>query len=287
MDIHTSFHPYRRFVFVHTLIVFVVMTAAVSAALYFVRTTKLFRETQDTLQSIAVSVAANVPVDVHEQLTSPEQQTSSAYVQIEKYFQSVMDGNPKIDDIYTLRPTSTPHLMTFVVSGKETADQNGNGAIDDAELKANLGEEYDTADFPQLEEGLRQPSADDEITYDKWGAWLSGYAPVKNAEGVSVAVLGVDLSSSFINAQRNDVLGALALVDLAALPVFVLISWWFAQRMSRPFRILGQGMYNVSHGDSHHQLALKGRGADHAFIELFNGMVQMIGSAKHHEDDEK
>ena len=46
-------------------------------------------------------------------------------------------------------------------------------------------------------------------------------------------------------------------------------------------------MFDVSHGDSHVQLKLSKRGSDSVFAELFNGMVQMIGSAKHHENDEK
>ena len=196
-----------------------------------------------------------------------------------------MDGNPKIDDIYTLRPTQTAHEMTFVVSGRDTQDRNGDGIIDQAEIKASLGEKYDTRSFPALEAGLQHPSVDPGITYDKWGAWLSGYAPVKDTSGKTVAVLGVDLSSTFVNADRKDLLKAIGIVDLFALPVFLLVAWWFANRVSRPFRILGKGMYDISHGDSHVQLKLSGKGSDHVFVELFNGMVNMIGSAKHSKDD--
>jgi sigma-B regulation protein RsbU (phosphoserine phosphatase) len=45
-----------------------------------------------------------------------------------------------------------------------------------------------------MQEALQGPSADEEITVDQWGTWLSGYAPLFDDDGEVIGILGVDLS---------------------------------------------------------------------------------------------
>jgi hypothetical protein len=286
MDIH-SFRPYQRFLTRWLFVTFLVVGIIGSSAVYIYRSRNLLHETQDILKQIASNASENIPVDELEKIQKPDDDKTPAYTEIVERFRAMIDGNPHIDDIYTLRPTSDQGMFTFVVTGQETADQNGDGLIDESEVRPGVGEEYDATEQPRLQEGLVRPSADDGVTVDKWGSWISGYAPIKDANARIVGVLGVDYSSAVMESQRWQILRSLIIVDIILLPIIFFIAYFVARFLSRPYTRLARAMYDVAHGDIHKQLPVHGRRSDRVFAQLFNGMVQMIGSAKHHENDEK
>ncbi len=260
----------------------------INVVVFVVITEEQFSENQNSLKAIASSVAENIPIDIHEQLQTTEQQSTDQYKKIETYFQSVLTANPKLDDIYTLRPTGEPHQFTFVVSGQETRDRNHNGTIDAFEYKANFGDTYDATDAPDLELGLSQISADRKITYDKWGAWLSGYAPLIDQSGKSVAVVGVDLSANYINADRLNLAKEFLLVDAILLLILLIITYYLSRHFGKSMSKIADAMVRVSHGDLTYRMPFHGHNADGHMAELFNGMVAHFSDhIKHSEGEEK
>ncbi len=163
------FNPYQRFVFWPLWVLSVILTAVISGILYYFLAQNLLQQTRAELEGIAVKTAGFIPTSIHENLQEPADQKSADYKLLELYLQSIMSGNPQIDDIYTLRPTDDPGTMTFVISGAETADHDTDGVIDEEEQKAMLGEQYDIFQAPKIKEGLAGPASDEAVTYDKWG----------------------------------------------------------------------------------------------------------------------
>lgn len=56
-------------------------------------------------------------------------------------------------------------------------------------------ERYDVSGIPQMQMAFDGPNVDDEFTEDKWGVWLSGYAPIYNSHAQAVAIVGLDVSA--------------------------------------------------------------------------------------------
>ena len=275
MDIH-SYHPYRWRVFWVVTTVTMVLSLIGATITYYQLAASQLQRTQDDLQAIATKTANLVPASMHEQLRVSDDVRSSNYETIQKLFKSVMAGNPKIDDIYTLRPTNQPHTMTFVVSGKDSTDQNHNGIIDDDEVKPALGESYSTANQPDLEQGLKEPTHDRAITYDKWGEWLSGYAPVRDAGGHVVAVLGVDYSAAVITAQRELVLRTMGWTALGLIPLSMLAAWLLSLRTQRPFKMLATAMDRVLHGEPEYKIPVTKNKDQATLAHLFNTMTHVM-----------
>jgi len=61
--------------------------------------------------------------------------------------------------------------------------------------------------------------------------------------------------------------------------------------LSRPFKILADGLRRVSHGDFSHQLPLKRGRAEKIFVDLFNKVTSMFENEmehkKKHQDSEE
>ncbi len=124
--------------------------------------------------------------------------------------------------IYTLVP-STGTTWNFVLDTMLPYDRDGDGKLDSDELPAQIGEAYDVSDFPEMRRCFLEgrPTADTDLTVDKWGVWLSGYAPLKDKNGRVVAVVGVDMNAETLAAMEGDLL-KLAVVTFAIIVLTIL-----------------------------------------------------------------
>jgi len=180
-----------------------------------------------------------------------------------------------------MRPiTNDPNGMIFIVSGKKTFDANNNGEIEEEEEKANLGEYYDVSELSDMQAGLNEPSVDREITYDKWGSWLSGYAPILDESGKSVGLVGVDFQAAIIQHQRRDVLNTMLIIDAIIFPLVLLMSYYLSRRLTRPFEILAFGLEQIVKKNFTYRLPLKSKGDDRIFEDLFNKIRSTFASKR-------
>ncbi|MBU0612743.1 HAMP domain-containing protein [Patescibacteria group bacterium] len=275
--------PFQKQVFRYTAITFIGVLLIINLVVYFTEIATTMSNTKSTLKEIATNVAVNVSNVTHDEIITNDQQDSQEYIEIESYFQNIIAANPIIDDIYTLRTTSDPNVMTFVVAGKETYDANGDNFIDDTEIRPEVGEEYDVTGLDDLKNGLIAPSVDKAITTNKWGQWLSGYAPIVDDKKQTVAILGVDQAASDIADQSQGILYSLLYMDIVLLPLMLMLAYFMARIVSRPFRILAKGMQRISHGELDYRLPIGERGPQAMFVSLFNNMLGMFQNAEKHE----
>jgi len=140
----------------------------------------------DNLRSdlIGTAVRAANAIDAEEHATVFESgvEEDALYTRIADQLRQVRDANPKVAAIYTMVRSPNPDELLFVVS----ADEN-------PETRAHLREPYDVSEFPQMIDAFDGSTADPEIAVDKWGAWFSGYAPIWDAQGQGVAIVGIDM----------------------------------------------------------------------------------------------
>ncbi|MDI1248611.1 MAG: PAS domain S-box protein, partial [Lacunisphaera sp.] len=113
--------------------------------------------------------------------------------------------NPAIADIYTFRRRADGAVVMLVDS--ET-DYDHNGRYEgEREQRTAPGEVY-TMITPALERAFRgTPAFDDEIITDRWGTWVSAFAPLRDPTGKVEGVLGVDFDAQEWLAQRTQARG--------------------------------------------------------------------------------
>ncbi len=101
------------------------------------------------------------------------------------------------DDIYTLHRDAAGRIR--VVVDAET-DLDGSGHFDDGrEARTPIGTRF--VQPPQHEEALDlafggQCALGDAMTTDRWGTWVTSYAPIRAPGGAVLAVVGVDHDAS-------------------------------------------------------------------------------------------
>lgn len=201
------------------------------------------------LQAKAVAVAASAaihPEDV-ENIWRPEDANGDAYRRVQSIIGKISSSNPDVRYVYTMRRATrlgaTPRDLEYVVD-EPARDRNSNGVIDEDEVSEPPGKSYDASNFPRMVEAWDRPVADDEISSDPpYPDLLSGYAPIKTADGRTVAIVGVDIAAKTIHGKLATTSVLIALIGMiVALLLTLVVQLAYRQRdaIQRNYELRGE-----------------------------------------------
>src|SRR4051812_8670712 len=147
----------------------------------------------DMLQGIAPTYAQELSRMGHSKITLDTKPDDPLYLSMINAEIRWLKVNPGINDVYTFR--KYPDGKVRLIVDSET-DYNRNGVYDEErEQRTAIGEEYD-ADENLLKALDGQALFDGKPYTDRWGTWVSAYAPMFDDKGNVDGVAGVDYDAS-------------------------------------------------------------------------------------------
>ncbi len=174
------------------------------------------------LRDIVSLAAIQIDAKEHDVLSAPEDEGNAAYLRLRESLQEIRDSATEIRFVYTMRQGPNKEIL-FVVDA-ETNPQD----------IAHLGESYDDAG-PALSRtfsSLSHPIVEDAFYTDKFGTWLSGYAPFYGDGAKRAGVIGVDIAASkVLKHERHFLLAAIAVFG-AVVPFLLLAAWWISRSLT-------------------------------------------------------
>ncbi len=173
--------------------------AALLVGLYLVVRHSIMNEICQHAMGVAVAAAACLDPDDLEKIKGPEDQLLAAYTDVQRKLDDIVRYNPNVRFVWTMRrrrdPDAKPSDYEFIVD-LSACDRNSDGLINPDERNEPPGTPYDASDFPALINAWFIPGVDPDIAPDPpYPDLLSGYSPVKNSSGETVAIVGVDITA--------------------------------------------------------------------------------------------
>jgi diguanylate cyclase (GGDEF)-like protein/PAS domain S-box-containing protein len=206
----------RRRALAESLVVVVVVVLAVGTGIagMWVTSENTVRDNYSHyLKGLALAAAEQVDPAGHAALRDPAQLNGPEYARVVAPLRRLIRAVPDIRYIYTVVRDGDD--IRFVLDASEPGDHDGDGVED----QAGVWEVYDDADpamVAALGDGTQpaEPQVTDEPFSDKWGTFMSGYAPLLDASGRQVGVVGVDVDASvylarMVAARNQALLGLL------------------------------------------------------------------------------
>lgn len=154
----------------------------------------LKRNIQLELTSIAMAASTAIDGDVHAELTRPEQAQTPAYWRALKPLAAIRARHPLVRYLYTARKVED--RVFFVLDPTAPGDADRDGIEDRSALMDLYGEAPDSM-IKALSTGTLV--VEDEATADRWGSFISAYAPLSTSTGELEGVVGVDVDYSSFN----------------------------------------------------------------------------------------
>lgn len=262
------------------LLLFTLLFAAAIAGAFLwfsdFATNLAFERLRDDLLSVAITTAADIDGDKLVELyqTGPEKgMDNETYLEINERLRYSKWNNPKAFGLYALvaNEEDRENSIYFVVSGavppvvepterdRAFAEKAPEGCLISTGSRPLIGEKWTRAPagdplegfMNSLLNGLNEPNVMDEIYTDKWGEWLSAFAPIRNSAGEIVGVLAVDGCAADIKKIDRDIRESLGIAMAGAFLLLAAIVWLMAYSITRPITtlthvaaLIGQGDYN-------------------------------------------
>jgi signal transduction histidine kinase len=204
------------------------------------------RHLKSVLEGFAPTYAQETELMGHARLaTEPDPEDPLYLAMIEAQIRWLR-VNPSLADIYTFR--RLPDGSVVLVVDSET-DYDHNGRYEgEREARTLPGERYEESD-PELDRAFEGHLvfAADPVT-DRWGTWVSAYAPLRDADGRVEAVLGVDYSApkwqaaiAWSRTRALGVLGALEFILVASAAIIALLRSEIRDRRAAEARLEAHG----------------------------------------------
>jgi PAS domain S-box-containing protein len=192
---------------IRILVLFLILIASIVVFNFlYVETQAAVKEaTRDELRTLAAVVATQIDGDALSALR-PGDESSPAFIAIRDQLYAMEQSNPDITYIYTMRRVN--NTVQFIVDAEYGMDTPGD--------TASIGDTYPTPTAEMLQ-GFTENTVESEFATDQWGTTLSGYAPVRNAKGDVVGIVGVDMSADRVLNRMNFLGEILYLIILGAL----------------------------------------------------------------------
>jgi len=201
----------------------VLISAFLTTALYQHFRTHLRQDMRDRLHDIVSVAALQIDAEAHNMLAKPEDENTETYLKLRANLQAVRNSVTGIRFIHTMRRGQNDEIV-FVLDAE-------TNAVD----VAGLGKIYDDAS-PLLARSfanLNGTLVEEDFYTDKWGTWLTGYAPFYTEMGNRAGVVGVDIDARNILAGERRFLLTSLPVLVAAIPAILFLAWFFSHWLAR------------------------------------------------------
>jgi adenylate cyclase len=222
-------------------IVLVALLSAVGFVFYDFAYASEFKALQDRIRATVTMTARMVDGTAMANAIRSPGGDEPAIRTLAGHFHALMEADNAITSVYLMTaadPVGAPAAMTTVI------DTVRQGVPDPP------GHTYDASALPLMQQGFQAVTVEDRMYYeDDVGYSLSGYAPVKGADGRPLALVGLDIKASHVHAIQGRVLtvvGIIVGVAVALLMVFALI---LGRRIKRPIEQMSSAADRIARGD--------------------------------------
>lgn len=241
--------------------------ALIVFGVYRVARQSLVDEIRHHVMGVAIAVAAAVDANEIDGIRQASDASQPAFVRIQSLLGRVRALNPDVTYLYVMRRSpregAAPHEHEYVVDAP-AQDRDDNGTIDAHERSEAPGTAYDASAFEEMIRAWTLPTADRHITSDPpYPDLLSGYSPILDSEGRTVAIVGVDIIAQTIsNKLRNVRLGSWAAGALLGMLLSGLLSLY--NRVREALRVNQElahqlAAHNAALHEANEQLAANNR----------------------------
>lgn len=197
---------------------------------------------RDELMKLSAAAALYVDDDEIPSEIRTGFENSPRHVALQHKLKKVLSLNEHLVSVYLLRKGEQAGQYLFIADVsrlKETAQP---------------GEAYDAAIAPEMANGFIRPSADKDIITDKWGATISGYAPIKTDDGRTVALIGLDYNAKDVSAALNYYSLMIALYMILILAVMLCFVVLVSNRFTRRLQRVTDELDNMMNGGKPHAI---------------------------------
>ncbi|PWR72160.1 HAMP domain-containing protein [Methanospirillum lacunae] len=224
---------------------------------------KIQESTQQELLALASITAADLNGNEIAKL-QPGMESEVLYIMNAEQLAKMAKSDPDIVKIYTLRNGSSD-IEYVVDSGYNTGKRNFR--IGDVE----------STPTGAMKDAFSERQVEPEFVNRPWGTVLAAYAPIKDAKGQVIGIVGVDMDAGVVQGRMNFVGQTIYLILILGIICAGLIIAVFSRTMIRDIHILIDSANRISRGETDVTISIS---RNDEIGELASSFKRMVTSLK-------
>ena len=254
--------------FLSHFLAIVLVSGSIGSYFYFEAARSLKTNLQGRLMNSAALASLSVDAATLDGIVSPADTNQASYGSALTTLRELKATNPDIAYLYIMRQVGD--RLEFVVDSDET------------DAQALPGQAY-TEELPSLRQGFERASVDDRIYADEWGAFMSGYAPLRNGRGVYL--VGMDMHADEVRHKFRQ-LQVSGIISLAlSILLAVVFSRLLARHFHRAITLLVDTCSAFSRGDYRKRVELNSSDELDDLMSAFNRMAEQLQRASQRDQE--
>lgn len=197
-------------------------------------------------------------------MSSRADEDKPEYKELQLTLRKIRDHGTGMRFVYTLKKNESGQVIFIVDAEEKEADVSHIGDV--YETATSVKDIAFTAPY--------KPQVEDDFYTDKWGTWLTSYAPVLDDEGNLEAVLAIDMSADKVMAYERQYLMMFLGVTLVVGIIVAIISLIISRKICQPMLMLEKDMAKMQRFILEDDLEVKSR-----IIEI-NNMANAVQNMK-------
>lgn len=193
----------------------------------------------------------------------PGDESTPIYLHLESRLQHIRDAHEDIALVYTMRLTDG--VVRMLVDSDYSERSEGTA----------IGDPYDAVS-PVLLRGFTEPSVNEDFYTDRWGTFLSAYAPIRDSTGTVVCILGVDMQRDRVIARQEDIGNTIYYVMAGGILLSGLFILLFSKTIIRDVRQLNDVANRISTGDMDVHIGVERKDEIGELADSFGRMVASL-----------
>jgi len=261
---------------------FSILMAAISlyvSAIFYERTINAhFEDLRRNVKELATAASLLIDAEKHQKISQTFDASLPEYQELRNKLIEFRKSQPRIKYAYTMVASTEPDKFKFVIDASEPRDEDGDGKISPEEDITPPGEDYDVSEFPEMKNSLLEgkADADKKLSSDKWGTFLSGYAPIRDANNKVIGIVGLDITAETIIKEQRAFQIRIAIIFLSAIILTFFVSSIVSRRLTRPIQKLIEGARIIGSGDFNHKIIVKSKDEIEQLAQSMNEMAENI-----------
>jgi len=248
----------------------IAVSAILTFALYQIVSAQLKEGFRERLRDAVAIAALQIDGDLHASIVRENQYGTLDHLRLKRTLLDIRSQSADFYFVYTLREGDSvggdADAMAFIVDADETTSTTVPAEIYD-EPGPVLVANFATLDHSMVEE---------DFYTDKWGTWLTGYAPFYRSDGKREAILAIDISTETVTHREEKFLWLSLSLFIVTLPLSVFLGWLLGGKLAAPILHLMSAVEKVAEGDLNAPVEIDSNDEIGEFAKAFNQMKEHL-----------